>query len=94
MKFAVVVMFCAMMEWEEYDAGEHESKLGCYSDIGCLWIGAYLSTEDGFQLQCPQSWDAVHITVKELVHIVVGAAVWVRQWAGKTVRCRLWEKQR
>ena len=29
-----------------------------------------------------------HITIKELLPIVLGVALWGKQWVGKTVRCR------
>ena len=34
------------------------------------------------------SWHGVHITVKELLPIVRGAAVWGRRWQGLSVSCR------
>ena len=33
------------------------------------------------------AWAPIHITVKELVPIVVGCAVWGQLWKSKTVRC-------
>ena len=51
---------------------------------GC---GAFTSGGDWFQLQWPDSWVSVHITVKELVPIVLAAAVWGPLWRG-TVRCQ------
>ena len=33
-------------------------------------------------------WSSVHITVKELVPIVVACALWENQWKGATVLCR------
>jgi len=29
----------------------------------------------------------IHITVKELLPIVIGAALWGEQWRGKTIKC-------
>ena len=40
-----------------------------------------------FQLKLPGSWDGIHITAKELLPIVIGAALWGEQWRGQTVRC-------
>ena len=59
------------------------------SDASGSWgCGAYTSTGEWFQLKWPQSWEGVHITVKELMPIVVGVAIWGRQWEGRIVRCR------
>ncbi len=33
-------------------------------------------------------WDSVHITVKELLPIVIACALLGKSWQGKTVRCR------
>ena len=41
-----------------------------------------------FQAQWPECWSSVHITVKELVPIVVACALWGDQWRGATVSYR------
>ena len=46
---------------------------------------AFTSDGQWFQLQ---RWDGVHITVKELLPIVLGVAVWDSRWKGLTVTCR------
>ena len=38
-----------------------------------------------FQLAWPSSWDSVDIPIKELVPIVVSAALWGRVWSGSRV---------
>ena len=59
------------------------------SDASGGWGGgAFTSSGEWFQLQWPESWSSVHITVKELALIVVACAVWGRQWHGSSVRCR------
>ena len=59
------------------------------SDASGGWdCGAYISTGQWFQLQWPESWESVHITVKELVPIVVACALWGNTWTRKTIRCR------
>ncbi len=59
------------------------------SDASGSWgAGAYTSYGDWLQLRWPQSWESVHITVKELLPIVMGAAIWGRHWEGKMIRCR------
>ena len=40
------------------------------------------------QFRWPPAWDAVNITVKELLPIVVACAVWGHQWRGSTILCR------
>ena len=66
-----------------------ESPYVLTSDASGSWgCGAFSSAGDWFQLPWPRSWDPIHITVKELLPIVVACALWGRQWKGKTVRCR------
>ena len=58
------------------------------SDASGGWgCGAFTSKGEWFQLQWPESWASVHITVKELAPIVVACAIWGPGWRGKTVRC-------
>ena len=52
---------------------------------GC---GAFSSTGEWFQPQWPESWRMVHITMKELLPVVLAVAMWGSQWQGKNVRCR------
>ena len=54
---------------------------------GSWGIGAYTSTWEWFQLELPESWRDVHITVKELIPIVIGVAIWGSKWKGAMVRC-------
>ena len=35
----------------------------------------------------PETWSDIHITVKELLPIVLGVAVWGRAWRGYKVTC-------
>ena len=39
-------------------------------------VGAFTSAGERFQLKLPGSWDGIHITAKELLPIVIGAALW------------------
>ncbi len=58
------------------------------SDASGGWgCGAFTSTGEWFQLRWPASWAGVHITIKELVPVVLGLALWGQQWKGQTVRC-------
>ena len=58
------------------------------SDASGRWgCGAFSSDGQWFQYRWPASWESVHITVKELVPLVVVAAFWGRNWQGQTVLC-------
>lgn len=64
-------------------------KVMMTSDASGSWgCGAFTSAGEWFQLEFPESWNDIHITVKELLPIVIGAAVWGCQWKGLTVTCR------
>lgn len=59
------------------------------SDASGTWgCGAYTSGGEWFQLRWPPAWREVHITVKELLPIVLAIAIWGHQWTGQVVRCR------
>ena len=59
------------------------------SDASGSWgCGTFTCTGQWFQLKLPESWRDVHITVKELLPIVLAAAVWGPLWRGFTVCCR------
>ena len=54
------------------------------SDASGSWgCGAYSSKGEWFALKWPDSWVKIHITVKELLPIVMGIAIWGWQWSGK-----------
>ena len=58
------------------------------SDASGNWGCGALSGLDWFQLQWAGPIKDYHITVKELVPIVLAAALWGPKWKGKTVRAR------
>ena len=59
------------------------------SDASGGWgCGAFTDSGEWFQIRWPPSWSSVHITVKELLPVVVACAIWGRQWQGKTIRCQ------
>jgi len=62
------------------------TSAGVFSDaletFGC---GAFAFSHGWFQLRRPEEWYAVHITAKELVPIVIAAAVWGPQRTRKCV---------
>ena len=64
-------------------------KVMMTSDASGSWgCGAFTSAGEWFQLEFPESWNDIHITVKEMLPIVIGIAVWGCQWKGLTVTCR------
>ena len=59
------------------------------SDASGNWGGgAFSSTGEWFQCSWPEEWKDVHITVKELVPIVITATLWGCYWRGKTIQCQ------
>ena len=58
------------------------------SDASGRWgCGAFAESGEWFQFCWPPEWEGVHITVKEVLPIVVACAVWGHLWLGCTVRC-------
>ncbi len=59
------------------------------SDASGSWgCGAYTTEGEWFQLSWPPAWCDVHITVKELLPVVLAIAIWGHLWTGQVVRCR------
>ena len=57
------------------------------SDASGRWgCGAFTTAGEWFQFCWPSVWDQVHITVKELLPVVVACAVWGHQWPGGSIR--------
>ena len=58
-----------------------------YSDAsGSFGCGAFTRELGWFQVEWPESWMETDIATKELVPVVVAAAIWGRHWSGKHVR--------
>jgi hypothetical protein len=58
------------------------------SDASGSWgCGAFVHSS-WFQLKWPESFQGLHITIKELLPIVMAAAIWGEQWQNKSVLCR------
>ena len=51
--------------------------------FGC---GGFSIPHGWFQIQWPESWRNTHITAKELVPVVIAAALWGHKWARQRVR--------
>ena len=59
------------------------------SDASGSWgCGAFSSEGQWFQCMWSSSWASVHITVKELLPVIMACALWGMLWQGKTVHCR------
>ena len=59
------------------------------SDASVNWgCSAFCSTGNWFQLSWPVSWLELHITVKELLPVIVGVGIWGNQWRGSTILCK------
>ena len=58
------------------------------SDASGSWgCGAFcLPSTEWFQLQWSPEWQLLHISAKELLPMVVSAAIWGDQWEGQSVR--------
>ena len=55
--------------------------LEIFSDAsGSYGCGAFAAGHNWFQLQWPEDWAPVHITAKELLPVVIAAAVWGTNW--------------
>ena len=58
-----------------------------YSDAsGSFGCGAFGPTMESFQLQWPTHWSLIDMAIKELVPIVVAAALWGSSWEGHHIR--------
>ena len=70
-------------------AGRATPQAVLTSDASGNWgCGAFSSAGEWFQCPWPSVWAEVHITVKELLPIVMACAMWGQQWQGKTILCR------
>ena len=49
---------------------------------------AFTIEGDWFQLKWITKWIPLHITVKELLPIIISVAVWEERWRGQTIACR------
>ena len=75
----ISMMAGAPRQWEASVTSDASGGWGC---------GAFSSAGEWFQLQWPPSWGKLHITIKELLPVVVSIALWGSSWRGKRVRCR------
>ncbi len=78
---------CLLQHWNGHSFfPPHLPSTHVYSDAsrsyGC---GAFIAETGCFQLQWPLSWSDIEITAKEMVPIVVAAAVWGHECSGTHV---------
>ena len=52
---------------------------------GTYGCGAFVDALGWFQIEWPQGWEGVDIVVKELVPVVVAAALWGHQWQSQHI---------
>lgn len=55
------------------------------SDASGSW--GFTGQGEWFQVEWPESWASIHITVKELLPIVLGVTLWGARWVDTTVKC-------
>jgi hypothetical protein len=69
------------------ESKEARASISLTSDASGGWgCGAYCGSQ-WFMLQWAGPISNSHITVKELVPIVIAAAIWGRDWQGRTIQC-------
>ena len=68
-----------------YQAGRDNCSLAITSDASGTWGCGAFHNDKWFQLRWPEAIQEVHITIKELVTIVLAVAVWGDHWRGKNV---------
>jgi len=57
-----------------------------YADASGSWgCGVFSDGLGWFHLKWSHQWQEVDISVKELVHVTIAAAIWGIQWAGKRI---------
>ena len=83
---AMVALLSARLEWLVFLCPPSPA-FHIYSDAaGFVGCGAFAPSVGWFQLQWPQHWLSIDIAVKELVPVVISAALWGRRWEGHHVR--------
>ena len=67
-----------------------QPNLVCTSDAsGSLGCGAYPTPTDSyFQVKWPAKWEGVSIAIKEMIPIVVAAAIWDPSWSRSAILFR------
>ena len=78
---------CFLQRWNGTSLFSRQTpSIHVYSDAsGTFGCWAFDSQQGWFQLRWPPSWNSTEITAKELVPIVVAAALWGNTWSGQHV---------
>lgn len=72
-----------------WDVGELAPEVEVFSDTSGGWGCGALCSPHWFALQWPQELEVASIQVKELIPVVVAAALYERDWRGKMVLFRV-----
>ena len=65
---------------------QRSDEFSLTTDASGSWgCGGFTIDYKWFQFPWPAGWIPLHITIKELLPIVIGTAVWGKSWAGRTV---------
>ena len=77
-----------LQEWngQSFFPPPHHSVEVVSDASGSFGCGAFSVSLGWFQIQWPQSWGSAHITAKELLPVVMAAALWGHCWRLKRVR--------
>ena len=79
---------CFLQSWHGalFIVPEGPPSIRVHSDAsGSFGCGAFTSASQWFQVQWPESWADVDILAKEMVPIVLAAAIWGGSWKGRRV---------
>ena len=67
--------------------GHQTPQVTVLSDASGRWGCAAFCGSDWFQFPWQGRWEEVHITIKELLPIVVAGAIWGSRWSGLRIQC-------
>ena len=79
---------CFLQSWHgaSFIVPEGPPSIRVHSDAsGSFGCGAFTSASQWFQVRWPESWADVDISAKEMVPIVLAAAIWGGSWKGRRV---------
>ena len=68
-----------------YESNRNRCEVTLVSDASGTWGCGAFCRERWFQLRWPPALQESHITIKEMLPIVLAAAVWGKEWIGKSV---------
>ena len=68
------------MKWQGNDLSQAEGAITGYTGVRCL--------QKLFQLEWAGNFKTAHVSVKELVPIAIGAAIWGPQWSTQSIEVK------